>query len=99
MQVSAVVQANSATSEESAAASEELSGQADLLKEMVGKFKLKSIDGSNNRSNELSPEVLKMLEDMTANKGTSMGEEGSGEQVKDKKKTKIVLSDKEFGKY
>ena len=99
MQVSQVVQSNSATSEESAAASEELSGQADLLKEMVGKFKLKSIDGSNNRSNELSPEVLKMLEDMTANKGTSMGEEGTGEQVKDKKKTKIVLSDKEFGKY
>ncbi len=40
-QVSQVVQNNSATAEESAAASEELSGQAELLKEMVGKFKLK----------------------------------------------------------
>ena len=39
-QVSQVVQNNSATAEESAAASEELSGQAELLKEMVGKFKL-----------------------------------------------------------
>jgi len=38
-QVSQVVQNNSATAEESAAASEELSGQAELLKEMVGRFR------------------------------------------------------------
>lgn len=41
-QVSSVVQTNSATAEESAAASEELSGQAAMLKELVGRFKLKS---------------------------------------------------------
>ncbi len=41
-QISSVVQTNSATAEESAAASEELSGQAMLLKELVAKFKLKS---------------------------------------------------------
>ncbi|MEA5084344.1 MAG: methyl-accepting chemotaxis protein [Lachnospiraceae bacterium] len=40
-QVVAVVQTNSATAEESAAASEELSGQSNLLKELIGKFKLK----------------------------------------------------------
>jgi hypothetical protein len=34
------VQTNSATAEESAAASEELSGQANLLKELVGRFTL-----------------------------------------------------------
>jgi methyl-accepting chemotaxis protein len=39
-QVSCVVQNNSATAEESAAASEELSSQAELLKEMVARFKL-----------------------------------------------------------
>lgn len=39
-QVALVVQNNSATAEESAAASEELSSQAELLKEMVAKFKL-----------------------------------------------------------
>ncbi len=37
-QISCVVQTNSATAEQSAAASEELSGQAELLKELVGKF-------------------------------------------------------------
>lgn len=39
--ISGVVQSNSATAEESAAASEELSGQAGMLKELVGTFKLK----------------------------------------------------------
>lgn len=41
-QVSQVVQNNSATAEESAAASEELSGQAELLKEMIARFKLQN---------------------------------------------------------
>ncbi|MCD8000811.1 MAG: methyl-accepting chemotaxis protein [Clostridiales bacterium] len=39
-QISSVVQTNSATAEESAAASEELSGQAQMLKNLVGQFKL-----------------------------------------------------------
>ncbi|MEG2350359.1 MAG: methyl-accepting chemotaxis protein [Hungatella sp.] len=39
-QISSVVQTNSATAEESAAASEELSGQATMLKQLVSKFKL-----------------------------------------------------------
>lgn len=38
-QISSVVQTNSATAEESAVASEELSGQAVILKELVGQFK------------------------------------------------------------
>ncbi len=40
-QISGVVQTNSATAEESAAASEELSGQALMLKKLVGEFKLR----------------------------------------------------------
>ncbi|MBR3560448.1 MAG: methyl-accepting chemotaxis protein, partial [Oscillospiraceae bacterium] len=40
-QISSVVQTNSATAEESAAASEELSGQANLLKELIGRFTLR----------------------------------------------------------
>lgn len=43
-QISSVVQTNSATSEESAAASEELSSQAQLLKGFVKKFKLRKTD-------------------------------------------------------
>ncbi|MDR1736652.1 MAG: hypothetical protein LBR85_07290, partial [Oscillospiraceae bacterium] len=36
------VQQNSATAEESAAASEEMSGQANMLEELISQFKLKS---------------------------------------------------------
>lgn len=42
-QISSVVQNNSATAEESAASSEELSGQAQMLKDLVGQFKLKDV--------------------------------------------------------
>ncbi len=44
-QISSVVQTNSATSEESAAASEELSSQAQIMKELVRRFKLESDSG------------------------------------------------------
>ncbi|MHC1721803.1 MAG: methyl-accepting chemotaxis protein [Aminipila sp.] len=40
-QISTVVQTNSATAEETAAASEELSSQANLLKELIAKFRIK----------------------------------------------------------
>lgn len=40
-QIASVVQTNSATAEQSAAASEELSGQANMVKDMVGKFNLR----------------------------------------------------------
>ena len=41
-QISSVVQTNSATAQESAAASEELSSQSQLMKNLVGRFKLKN---------------------------------------------------------
>lgn len=42
-QISSVVQSNSATAEESAAASEELSSQAQILKDLVGQFRLRGV--------------------------------------------------------
>ena len=41
-QISQVVQTNSATAEESASASEELSGQAQTLKQLLGQFRIKN---------------------------------------------------------
>lgn len=111
MQVSQVVQANSATSEESAAASEELSSQADLLKDLVSKFKLKQNNKTYSKIDELNPEVLKMLEEMSASnkknanskKDISSEMKSSSEEEEDNEvaaaKPKIVLSDIEFGKY
>lgn len=61
-QVSIVVQNNTATSEESAAASEELSGQAELLKQMVGQFKLKNeiqlLSSNAQHQDELADRII-----------------------------------------
>lgn len=46
-QISSVVQNNSATAEQSAAASEELSGQAQVMQELISQFKLKNAAGAS----------------------------------------------------
>ncbi len=98
-QVSQVVQTNSATSQESAAASEELSSQAELLKEQVGRFRLKRNAAVFSGHKELSPEVLKILEDMSDKKKASLKIEETANAEAAASKPKITLSDKEFGKY
>lgn len=99
-QVSEVVQTNSATSEESAAASEELSGQAELLKEQVNRFNLKRRKSyhSNREIEEINPDVLRMLDNMNNKKKERMYSKTNSEVAATSTK-KIVLSDKEFGKY
>ncbi|MEW9125116.1 MAG: methyl-accepting chemotaxis protein [Thermotaleaceae bacterium] len=92
MQVSQVVQTNSVTSEESAAASEELSGQAEFLRELVSQFKLRQNNKSFNKTNNLNPEILKMLEDLSQKKTTPFNvQEKFGDETP-VSKTKISLS-------
>lgn len=98
-QVSQVIQTNSATAEESASASEELSSQAEMLKQLVGNMKLRKNAGIASKYEELSPEVLKMLEDMYKDKKTNISSPGEDKAETDGKKIKISLSDKEFDKY
>jgi methyl-accepting chemotaxis protein len=62
-QVSQVVQLNSATSEEGAAASEELSSQAELLKESVGRFKYNKTEESHKNYNEFTSKDTIVLDD------------------------------------
>lgn len=92
MQVSQVVQENSATSEESAAASEELSSQAEMLRQLVEKFRTRKMSSEGNLYDGLSPEVVKMLEQMYKN---NKEKEKEGEQDKEAS----ILSDSGFGKY
>lgn len=99
MQVSQVVQTNSATAEESAAASEELSGQAALLREMVGKFTLQKGGSKSSKFDELDPEILRMLENMAEKKKTAISNDSEAYSQAAASKSKIALSDKEFGKY
>lgn len=50
-QISSVIQTNSATAEESAAASEELFSQSSLLKSLVGRFRLKGMSAAPAANN------------------------------------------------
>ena len=62
-QISSVVQSNTATAEQSAAASEELSGQANVLQDLVSKFQLKNEEKKgtvNKQNNFLSNIGLKL---------------------------------------
>lgn len=97
MQVSEVVQTNSATSEEGAAASEELSSQAELLKKMVSRYKLKKEQYKNQGFDEINPDVFSMLDNRMERKSTGSGFSVEGAKVHTA--PKIVLSDREFGKY
>lgn len=101
MQVSEVVQTNSATSEESAAASEELASQAELLQDQVARFKLQRFHRTTpvyRKFDDLNPEVLKMLEQMNNDKRVPSAKE-SNIGANSPASKKIVLSDREFGKY
>ncbi|RHB36130.1 methyl-accepting chemotaxis protein [Enterocloster aldenensis] len=62
VQISNVVQTNSATAEESAAASEELSGQAQILKNLISQFKLKDmgIEGMDRQEMQGMQEMQEM---------------------------------------
>lgn len=93
-QIADVVQTTSATSEETAAASEELSSQAEMLKHQVARFKLKRSSMNNYGGNfdELNPEVIKMLDYMKSGKHTEAPQRHESGK-------KIVLSEREFGKY
>ncbi|MBX4263319.1 HAMP domain-containing protein [Clostridium estertheticum] len=90
-QVSDVVQTNSATAEQSAAASEELSSQAIMLKNMVGEFNLK---GGKKISHTQVPVISQKEIKQLKNKSLAQGEVAAT-----KIKPKISLSNNDFGKY
>lgn len=85
VQVSQIVQLNSATSEESASASEELSSQAENLKEKINQFTLKRRD--NNYRNIVNSNSTKIRETYKF-KDKNIA-----------KKRDILLPDSDYGKY
>ena len=82
-QVSQVTQTNSATAEESAAAREELSGQAAMLKEMVGRFSLRGLSQGRAQKDFQPAAPQAAPRDLRPAAG----------------KPRIALNDREFGKY
>ena len=98
MQVSNVVQTNSATSEESASASEQLSSQAAILKNAVGKYKLKNVARQQLHMDNVSPDVWTMIDNRYGQKVSNSSQVTTGYD-ETSARSKIVLNDYEFGKY
>ena len=97
IQVSQVVQTTSASLEEGAATSEELSAQAQLLNDQVNQFKLRKAQRESYESlDHLSPELLRLFENMSKNKAAAQDNSLEPEAAQP---AKIALSDSEFGKY
>jgi len=92
--VAEVTQMNTATAQESAAASQELASQAELLQNQVSRFKLKLTNMP--KINGVNPEVLKMLEKFTSANPRRVGEHY---ETKNPGKVRIDLDDQDFGKY
>ncbi len=92
-QVSSVTQLNTATAQQSASASEEMTNQAQLLKDMVSKFKLTNNQGASYIGNS-----------KLYNKNNNSKEAHAGKKALDvaamvAPKIEISLDDAEFGKY
>ncbi|NLY68318.1 MAG: hypothetical protein GX067_00785 [Clostridiales bacterium] len=86
-QVSHVVHENTATAEENASASEQLSRQATFLDELLGRFTISETALKSNLS------VVASEKRDTEDNEESSNFESNGENIK------ILLSDNEFGKY
>jgi len=100
-EVSKVTQTNTATAEETASASEELSSQAVLVKERVGRFILKKRNMSQTSYSNLDDKTLKLIQSMMTNKDANESSKSSFTEAAAtlSPKIKISLDDKEFGKY
>ncbi len=89
-QVSDVVQHNSATAEETAAASQEMSSQAMMLNGMIGQFQIRN--GNIQRTMERNYEApVRMAQDTVSRKQVKVPEKEGN--------INIQLNDNEFGKY
>lgn len=89
-QISQVTQSNTATAEESAAASEEMTSQAQLLKEMVDRFKLKHQSRGFHNQGNYGGGSFHGKPRMVVASADEMDYDGE---------ISISLDDKEFGKY
>lgn len=97
MQVSQVTQTNSATSEEAAAASEELSSQAQLLKDAVNRFKLKQ--GNQRQRHHFDYQGRDMMNMLESSEFSQEFQYSKPVKKLSGGKKKISLDDQEFGKY
>jgi len=93
LQVSNVVQTNSATSEESASASEILSGQADRLKELLSKFTIR-LDEEDEDEEDIDDKSIEEVEYEEDEENDEVIEEKYKKKDKEKVIEKVKVKDK-----
>lgn len=71
LQISEVIQTNSATSQQTAASSQELSSQADVLNDLVNRFRVRKKFSSNSGYESIDGEIISYLEEASNNWGNS----------------------------
>jgi len=102
-QVALVVQTNSATAEESAAASEELSSQAELLKDSISRFKLLNVKphfGLEGLDNDTIRAIESIIDKKNPNYQARQAANYQNEDYAEESNFKsISLEDNNFGKY
>jgi len=91
LQISQVVQTNSATSQETAASSQELSSQAEVLNDMVGRFRIRKSYNARSGYESIDPEIVNYLEYSANN---------DNEKIKKTfNKKNLLLDEMDFEKY
>jgi methyl-accepting chemotaxis protein len=98
-QIDQVTQSNTANAEESAAASEELSGQAINLQKMLSEFELSGNGNGRGISDISVRKELKPLELDHKVKGGNGSKKKTKEHIGIRPAVAIALDDSEFGKY
>jgi methyl-accepting chemotaxis protein len=106
-QISIVTQGNTATAEQSAAASEEMTSQAQVLEEMVDRFKLRHLSKKRQQGSAKSfadslPSYDPMMdyERVAQNtNGSNSNGHSNGQPHKEAEPLEISLDDDDFGKY
>lgn len=97
-QIDQVTQSNTANAEESAAASEELSSQAEQLKQMVSRFKLRAASTINK---EIMKSGKKSQQSTTESNGSKKEDNGNGHAVVESASNSEIISldDEDFGDF
>ena len=95
-QIDRVTQTNTASAEESASAAEELSGQANQLRQMIARFKLRNNNIGNFNANDDMPQRIVQSRHSAGNK---LPEHRSNEKSGNKPSDIIKLDEDDFGRY
>ncbi len=93
-----VIQTNSATSEETAAVSEELLSQTELLKEAVSRFNLKKSQNFSSIDNLLDSDIRNMIEETIRSNNNALNKKILLNQSTHSE-SGISAGNNDFGKY